>query len=88
LHSHCGKSGSYLLTVLGIWYPDDFAAVFVGLKLAITVAIQLGTLVELPQEGAGGLTGLAKLGLTPKVLFGPYAKPVLPVMRVLFPAAL
>jgi hypothetical protein len=49
----------------------------VGVKPAITGAMQSGTLVALPQSGGSGTDGLAKPGFTPKVSFGPKENPVL-----------
>jgi hypothetical protein len=45
----------------------------VGVKLAITVAMQAVVVVKLPQLGELGSTGFAKLGFVPKVLLGPDA---------------
>jgi hypothetical protein len=53
----------------------------------MTVAMQLGTLVALPQLGAPGAAGSAKLGFVPKVLFGPYENPALSVAASLVPLA-
>ena len=87
LHNHCGNSGSEVAVVLGIWYPYAFAAVFVGVKLAMTAAIHAGTLDALPQFGAPGSTGLAKLGFVPSVLFEPRENPELLFDPSLFPLA-
>jgi hypothetical protein len=40
----------------------------VGVKFAITVAMQFGTLVAEPQLGAAGVEGLTKFGFMPKRL--------------------
>jgi hypothetical protein len=57
-------------------------------KLAITDAMQAGTLSELVQFGGPGGAGLVKLGFTPKTLPGPKEKPLLLLEPVLFPATL
>jgi len=57
----------------------------VGVKLAMTVAMQSGTFILPLQEGAPGATGLANDGLLPNVLFGPKLNPVLPGDALLFP---
>ena len=44
-----------------------------------------GTFEKLPQEGAPGLTGLENSGLVPIVLPAPNAKPVLLLIKSLFP---
>jgi hypothetical protein len=42
----------------------------VGVKLAITGAMQFATLVANPQLGAAGITGFVKFGFVPKILLG------------------
>jgi hypothetical protein len=50
--------------------------------------MQAGTLAVPLQDGAPGITGLAKLGFVPVVMFGPDEKPALLYVPTLFPAAL
>jgi hypothetical protein len=58
---------------------------FVGVKFAITVAMQAVVVAYPEQFGAPGFTGLAKLGLVPVTLPGPATNPGLLVVSIAFP---
>lgn len=68
VHSHAGNRGSLPGEVLGRWYPYPWAAAAVGVKAAITAAMQPGTFAVPLQLGAPGATAFVRLGLLPKTL--------------------